>query len=368
MPDSSRDSRYCTTAKIESRKMKTNSRLVRTSTKLGQYSVRAVTRRDRAPAIAYSPGTGLLQRARDRLQQRLNLALLLRLRFDPAADHLLLAAHVLDETLNAFGEIGHRGCGALASRRAGGGGGTCRPGLPGVYATGARWRRAGRRRGRRAAARIDQVRVEVGDRREPVLKVVVEHALRLAGLQVEEAEDERAGQAEQRRRKGDPHADERLGQAVLQVFEDHAGVRRGDVEVLDRRGDRANRLQQAPERPKQPEEDEQAGQVAAHVAVFVEPHLDGFEDRPHRVGGDGHAADAVAKQRRHGGEQHRRPLDLDAGFGDPERVDPTNPRRKTQDLPEGQRDADDQNRRDYAVEAGVGLNALQHLTSKEQAR
>ena len=34
--------------------------------------------------------------------------LLLGLRIDPVADHLLLGAHVLDEALDRFGEIGHR--------------------------------------------------------------------------------------------------------------------------------------------------------------------------------------------------------------------------------------------------------------------
>ena len=66
-----------------------------------------------------------------------------------------------------------------------------------------------------AAAAFDQLRVEVGDRRQPVLEVVVEHVLRLAGLEVEEAEDQRAGEAEQRGREGGAHAAERLGEAGL---------------------------------------------------------------------------------------------------------------------------------------------------------
>ena len=62
---------------------------------------------------------------------------------------------------------------------------------------------------RGAAAALDQLRVEVGDRRQPVLEVVVEHVLGLAGLEVEEAEDQRAGKAEERGRERGPHAAER---------------------------------------------------------------------------------------------------------------------------------------------------------------
>ena len=43
------------------------------------------------------------------LQQLLDLALLLGLRVDPVADHLLLGAHMVHKALDRFGEIGHRG-------------------------------------------------------------------------------------------------------------------------------------------------------------------------------------------------------------------------------------------------------------------
>src|ERR1700694_840418 len=52
--------------------------------------------------------------ARDALQQALDLAVLLTLAVGPFADHLLLGAHMRDQPLNGFGEVGHRGRGASA--------------------------------------------------------------------------------------------------------------------------------------------------------------------------------------------------------------------------------------------------------------
>ena len=68
-------------------------------------------------------------------------------------------------------------------------------------------RRLGRRR----------CRTTVGDRRQPVLELGVEAVLRVAGLQVEEAEDQRAGEAEQRGREGGAHAGERRRRPCLQL-------------------------------------------------------------------------------------------------------------------------------------------------------
>ena len=59
---------------------------------------------------------------------------------------------------------------------------------------------------------------------EPVLEVGVEAVLRLARLQVEEAEHQRAGEAEQRGRERDAHAAQRRGEAFLQRVEHRAGV------------------------------------------------------------------------------------------------------------------------------------------------
>src|SRR5882672_965162 len=54
------------------------------------------------------PLSTLLGLERDALQQALDLAVLLALAVGPFADHLLLGAHMRDQALNGFGEIGHR--------------------------------------------------------------------------------------------------------------------------------------------------------------------------------------------------------------------------------------------------------------------
>ena len=48
------------------------------------------------------------------VKQPLDFALLVRLRLHPVADLLLFGAHVVDEALNAFGQIGQRLCGGAA--------------------------------------------------------------------------------------------------------------------------------------------------------------------------------------------------------------------------------------------------------------
>ncbi len=64
--------------------------------------------------------------------------------------------------------------------------------------------------------RDDDVGGQVGDRGEPVFELGVEARLRAAGLQVEEAEHERAGEAEERGREGRAHAGKRRGETGLQ--------------------------------------------------------------------------------------------------------------------------------------------------------
>ena len=118
--------------------------------------------------------------------------------------------------------------------------------------------------------------------REPVLEIGVEAVLRLAGLQVEEAEHQRAGEAEQRGRERNAHAAERRGEALLQRVEDRAGVA-ADLEAVDHVADRADGLDQAPEGAEQAEEDQQAGHVARHVARLVEPGRDRIEDAAHHL-------------------------------------------------------------------------------------
>src|SRR5438552_4143385 len=101
----------------------------------------------------------------------------------------------------------------------------------------------------------------VNGRGEPVLEFGIEPVLRLARLQVEEAEHERAGKSEQRGRKGNSHSAERRGQSLLERIENRAGIAAG-FEAVDHIADRADRLDQSPERAKQAQEYEEAGHVA----------------------------------------------------------------------------------------------------------
>src|SRR3954453_9113952 len=60
--------------------------------------------------------------AAEPIEDLLQLLLARRLGLDPVADHLLLGAHVLDEALDALGEVRHRlrrgaSAGALVDRR-----------------------------------------------------------------------------------------------------------------------------------------------------------------------------------------------------------------------------------------------------------
>src|ERR1700722_20644797 len=57
----------------------------------------------------------ILRLARDPLEQLLDLAILLALAVGPFADHLLFGAHMRDQSLDGFGEIGHRSRRAAAA-------------------------------------------------------------------------------------------------------------------------------------------------------------------------------------------------------------------------------------------------------------
>ena len=106
--------------------------------------------------------------------------------------------------------------------------------------------------------------------------------------------------------------------------------------------------------PRRPRKIEQVDEIARHLAILVEAHLDRIEDRAHGLRRDRHAADAVAEEGRHGGEEHRRALDLDAGLGDPESVHPADFREQAKHLAEGEEHADEQNGDDHAVQHGIG--------------
>ena len=160
----------------------------------------------------------------------------------------------MDETLDRLGQIGHGGGRGLAGAGIG-------DGVAQLFD------RAAHLAGDRGAGFAGKI-VHGGGK--PVFQVDVEAVLRLARLQVEEAEHERAGETEQRGREGDAHAGERRGEAFLQGVEHGAGIA-AEGETLDHPAHRADGFDQAPEGAEQAEENQQAGHVARDVARFVEP-------------------------------------------------------------------------------------------------
>ena len=143
------------------------------------------------------------------------------------------------------------------------------------------------------------------------------------------------------------------GEALLEGVEDGGGVA-ARLEGVDHVADRADGLDQAPERAEQPEEDEQAGHVAQHVAGFVQPGGDRVENAAHHLRGDRHAADAIAQEHGHRREQDRRTLDGETRIGQPEAVHPVDLGEQADDLPEGERDADEEHGDDQGIESRIG--------------
>ena len=189
---------------------------------------------------------------------------------------------------------------------------------------------------------------------EPVLEVGVEAVLRLARLQVEKAQDQRAGEAEQRRRERNAHAAERRGQPVFQGVEQGAGIA-ADLQAFDHLADGADGFDQAPEGAEQAEKDQQARHVAGNVAGFIQPRRDRIQQMPHGLLRDRHPPGALAAEyRRHRRQQCRPPLERQPGIGDTETVDPGDFRIEPDHLPERQDDADQKHRADQGVEAGIG--------------
>ena len=148
----------------------------------------------------------LLQGVGDLLQRVAHRLLLVRLGLDPVAHDLLLRAHVLDQARNAVGKVGH-------------GGGDARIGAAAVLLHAAQsFRQDADLVGGLDLGRFgdDDVGGQIGDRGQPVFEFGVEACLGAASLQVEEAEHQGTGQAEQRGREGGAHAGQRRGKPLLQ--------------------------------------------------------------------------------------------------------------------------------------------------------
>src|SRR3569833_604575 len=115
------------------------------------------------------------------LQQPLDFAALLALADGPFANHLLLGPHVADQSLDRLGEVGHRRGGAAVA----------------AFLHRGAQPLDGSRQFAAAASGADAVAAIFAYRGgEPVLEIGVEAVLRLARLQIEEAEAQRAGETE----------------------------------------------------------------------------------------------------------------------------------------------------------------------------
>ena len=117
---------------------------------------------------------------------------------------------------------------------------------------------------------------------EPVLQFGVEAVLGLAGLEVEEAEHERAGEAEQRGREATGPCP--AAGAASEFFNSSKSTAascpvRSDEMIAP---DRADGVDEAPERAEQAEEHQQAGEVAHDLAALVEARADRIEERAGR--------------------------------------------------------------------------------------
>src|SRR5262249_56797166 len=95
---------------------------------------------------------------------------------------------------------------------------------------------------------------------EPILEFNIEAVLRLAGLQVEKAEHERARKSKQRGRERNADAAEWGGEPFFERLEYGTRIAAG-LEAVDHAADRAHGLDQSPECAKQPKEHHQARHV-----------------------------------------------------------------------------------------------------------
>src|SRR6185312_359231 len=118
--------------------------------------------------------------------------------------------------------------------------------------------------------------------RQPFLELVVEAVLRLSCLDVEKAQDERAGEAEQRRAEGRAHGAERRRQAALEIVEGGGRIAAAHAEPADHLADRADGLDKAAEGAEQAEQHEKTDEIARYVASLVETAADRIEQRAHR--------------------------------------------------------------------------------------
>src|SRR5215813_3865084 len=294
-------------------------------------------RRTRANAMEFNSTVSVL--AHHDLKELLDLALLRSLRVHPVADHLLFSTHMVDEALDRLGEISHRGRSGLAGLDL----------IDGATQTLDRGTNLAGHAGH--SRRFSGLIVDGGG--QPILEFRVEAVLRLARLQIEETEHERAGEAEQRGGKGNTHAREGCGEAVAQRVEHRTGIATC-LQTLNDIADRTNGFDEAPKSTEQTEENEEPCHIPGNVARLVEASGNRVENSAHQLRGHGHASDATAKDRCHGREKDRRPVDRQPGIGKAEIIDPRDFRIETQHLTQRQHNSDCTDAEDERVQARIG--------------
>ncbi len=121
----------------------------------------------------------------------------------------------------------------------------------------------------RVERRNGNIRPDIGHRGKPVFEFRVGE-LRPAGLKIEEAENERPGKAEQRRREGLAHTGKRQGQTFLERGQHVASAVRACIKRLNDAADRADGADETPEGTEKTEEDEKADEVTRRITRFIE--------------------------------------------------------------------------------------------------
>ena len=200
---------------------------------------------------------------------------------------------------------------------------------------------------------LDAGDADLGDRAHPVLELAVEAVLSVAGEELEEAHNQRAGEADQRGGEGSAHAAELAFEAAHQVVEDVDGA----LALLGReRADgvhhRGNDGGKAVEGTEKAEEDQQIDQIAREVALLLDAGTDGFQDRAGGGRGERAAGPALGKHRGERGEETGRLGELVAGPVERETLDPAHRGDEREDLPEAGRNADEEDDEDEAVQIG----------------
>jgi hypothetical protein len=192
----------------------------------------------------------------------------------------------------------------------------------------------------------------MGGASQPFLEFDMEAALCLAGLQFQEAQDQRAGETEQGGAERRCHALERTVDAGLEPGEHLHRVAARDLQAVDGVGNGADGFQQAPEGTEQAEEDQQPDQIAREFAPLVETGRDAVEQGAR---GGRREPEMVLLFAQHGG--HRRQqvdrVGLEQGrtlFTVLEAAQPPHFGPQRDDLAHDEEDADHEHAHDHAVQ------------------